>query len=101
MAKEFKVSVPHQLERDVAVDRVKGLVAQLKSEYGDQVSEVEETWIDNRCDFSLKISRFRLSGSIEVHSASAEIKGTLPFAARLFEKQAREMIGKRAAQLLS
>lgn len=101
MAKEFNVSVPHQLGRAEAVERVKGLVAQLKIEHGDQVSDVEETWIDNRCNFTLKISRFRLSGTIEVHSDAAEIKGTLPFAARLFEKQAREMIGKRAAQLLS
>lgn len=101
MAKEFKVSVPHELEQEEAVARIEGLVAELKKEYGDQVGRVEETWTGNRCEFSLKIKRINLSGTIEVTDSSAEIRGTLPFAARLFEGQAKELIAKRARELLS
>lgn len=101
MAKEFEVSVPHNLEQREAIDRIKGLVAELKREYGDQVSKIEETWTGHRCDFSLKIKRINLSGTIEVTDSSAEIKGRLPFGARLFEGQAKELIAKRARELLS
>lgn len=101
MAKDFRVVVPHELEQEEAIDRIKGLVAQLKKEYGDQVSQVEETWSGNRCEFSLKIRRFNLSGFIEVGDSSAEIRGTLPFAARLFEGPAKELIAKQARELLA
>lgn len=101
MAKQFKVSVPHELGQEEAVERIKGLVAELKKEYGDQVGRVEETWSGNRCEFRLKIKRINLSGTIEVGDASAEIRGALPFGARLFEGQAKQLIAKRARELLS
>ncbi|MEX2587976.1 MAG: polyhydroxyalkanoic acid system family protein [Actinomycetota bacterium] len=101
MAKDFRVSVPHELKREEAIDRIKGLVAELKKEYGDQVGQAEESWSGNRCEFRLKIRRINLSGTIEVDESSAEIRGTLPFAARLLEGPAKELIAKRARELLS
>lgn len=101
MAKEFVVSVPHQLSKEEAIERIRGLVSQLRKEYGDQVSDVEEKWSGDRCEFSLRIRRMKLAGSIQVRSSSAEIRGNLPFAARMFEGQARKLIEQRARELLA
>lgn len=98
---KFSVSVPHKLGQEEAMSRIKGLVADLKEQYGDQVSDVKEEWSDNQGEFSLKLRGFRLSGSVFVKSSSAEVNGTLPFAATPFQGKAKELIAHRAKQLLS
>lgn len=101
MGKQFVVSVPHQLSREEALDRIKSLVADLKSQYGNQVSNVSENWTGNRCDFSLKMKMFKLSGTIEVDNSKAEIRGTMPTGTGRFEGKAKALIEQRAKSLLS
>lgn len=101
MGKQFVVSVPHQLSQEEALERIKSLVADLKSQYGDQVSNVTENWQDNRCDFSLKMKMFKLAGTIEVDDSSAEIRGTMPPGTGRFEGKAKALIEQRAKKLLS
>lgn len=101
MGKQFVVSVPHQLSREEALDRIKSLVADLKSQYGNQVSDVSEKWTGNRCDFSLKMKMFKLSGTIEVDDSTAEIRGTMPTGTGRFEGKAKALIEQRAKSLLS
>jgi hypothetical protein len=101
MGKEFVVSVPHQLSKEDALNRIKSLVEQLKAQYGNQVSNVSEEWHDNRCDFSLKMKMFKLSGSIMVDDSKAEIRGTMPPGTGRFEGKAKKLIEEQAKKLLS
>ena len=101
MGKRFEVSVPHSLSQEEALGRIKSLVNDLKAQYGDQVSNVTETWQGNKCDFSLKVKMFKLSGTIEVDDSSARIVGTLPTGAGRFEGKAKSLIEQRARKLLS
>lgn len=101
MGKQFVVSVPHQLSREEALDRIKSLVADLKSQYGNQVSNVSENWTGNKCDFSLKMKMFKLSGTIEVDDSTAEIRGTMPAGTGRFEGKAKALIQERAKKLLA
>lgn len=101
MGKEFVVTVPHQLSQDEALSRIKSLVADLKSQYGNQVSNVTENWHDNACDFSMKLKMFKLSGSILVDDKSAQIRGSMPPGTGRFEGKAKSLIEERAKKLLS
>lgn len=101
MGKEFVVSVPHQLSKEEALNRIKSLVQQLKAQYGNQVSNVSEKWDDDRCDFSLKMKMFKLSGSILVDDSSAEIRCTMPAGTGRFEGKAKALIEEQAKKLLS
>ena len=101
MGKEFVVSVPHQLSKEDALNRIKLLVQQLKAQYGNQVSSMSENWDDDRCDFSLKMKMFKLSGSILVDDSSAEIRGTMPPGTGRFEGRAKALIEEQAKKLLS
>lgn len=101
MGRQFIVSVPHQLSQEEALRRIKSLVADLKSRYGNQVSNVSEDWTGNRCDFSLKMKMFKVSGTIEVDDSTAEIQGTMPPGTGRFEGRARAMIEQGARSLLS
>ncbi|CAN5869672.1 hypothetical protein BH23ACT12_BH23ACT12_24310 [soil metagenome] len=101
MGKEFVVSVPHQLSQEDALKRIMSLVEQLKAQYGDQIGSVTENWNDNRCDFSLKMKMFKLSGSIQVDESSAEIRGIMPLGTGRFEGKAKALIEQQAKLLLS
>ncbi len=101
MGKEFVVSVPHQLSEEEALSRIKSLVADLKSQYGSQVGNVTERWNGNKCDFSLKLKMFKLSGTILVDTSSAQIRGSMPPGTGRFEGKAKSLIEDRAKKLLS
>lgn len=101
MAKQFVVSVPHQLSQQEALSRIKSLMADLKSQYGNQVSNVTEQWSGNSCDFSMKLKMFKLSGTILVDDSRAQIRGTMPPGTGRFEGKAKSLIEERAKKLLS
>jgi len=101
MGKEFLVEVPHQLSREEALSRIKSLISDLKSQYGNQVSNVNEKWTDNRCDFSMKLKMFKISGSILVDDSRAQIRGRMPPGTGRFEGKAKGLIEERAKKLLS
>lgn len=101
MGKQFEVSVPHQLSQEEALGRIKSLVEDLKAQYGNQVSNVSESWQGNTCDFSLKMKMFKISGTIEVNDSTAEIRGSMPPGTGRFEGRAKALIEERAAKLLA
>lgn len=101
MGRQFDVTVPHRLSRDEALTRIKTLMAQLKAQHGSQVSEISESWQGNRCDFSLKVKIFRISGSIVVGDSTAEIRGTMPPGTGRYADKAQAMIADRARSLLA
>ena len=101
MGKQFEVSVPHQLSQEEALSRIKSLVEDLKAQYGNQVSNVSESWHGNTCDFSLKMKMFKISGTIEVNDSTAEIRGSMPPGTGRFEGKAKALIEERAAKLLA
>jgi hypothetical protein len=101
LGKQFVVSVPHQLSQEEALSRIKSLIDGLKRQYGSQVGAVTEKWHDNRCDFSLKLKMFKISGSILVDDSRAEIRGTMPPGTGRFEGKAKALIEEQARKLLS
>ena len=101
MGRQFEVAVPHALSQEEALSRIKSLVNDLKDQYGDQVSNVTENWNGNKCDFSLKVKMFKLSGTIEVDDSTARIVGSMPPGTGRFEGKAKTLIEQRARELLS
>jgi hypothetical protein len=79
---KIRVQVPHQLEREVAVDRLQSYSRQIKSDFSEHVSHVEETWSEQgTAEFSFKAFGLRISGTTIVHAMYAEVHVQLPFAA--------------------
>lgn len=101
MAKEFNVVVPHQLSSDEALGRIKDLLADLRNMYSTQVSDVQEDWQGNLCQFSLKMFVFKIAGSIMVGSNTVEVRGKMPLGTGKYEGKVRSMIEQRAKILLA
>jgi len=96
----IQVTVHHKLTEHEAMSRIKHLVTQLKHEHGDKVSNIEEEWHARSGKFSFAFHGLGLSGTVNLHPGTVEIHGKLPLAVSLFKGKIKEVIKKKADELL-
>jgi len=98
---KLKMSVPHRLPQDEALNRIKGLLGQVKQQYADKISDLHEEWSGNAGTFSFSAMGFSISGSLNVTASEVELNGNLPFAASFFKAKIESAIRERATILLA
>ncbi len=94
------VTVDHQLGKDEALNRIKGLLGQAKEQYGDRITDLQETWSDDGGTFSFKAMGLKISGSLAVADSEVMIVGDYPFAAMPFKSTIEATLRERAQRLL-
>lgn len=97
----INISVPHKLGADEAKKRIATLISESKEKFGNQVSDVRESWNGNRGDFGFKAMGFDVSGNLQVQPAMVDVEINLPFAALPFKGRVEKEISDRAKKLLS
>ncbi|MFT3947075.1 MAG: polyhydroxyalkanoic acid system family protein [Agriterribacter sp.] len=97
----LNINIPHSLTKEEALSRIKGLLRQVKEEQANIVSNVKETWQDDKGEFSFSAMGFDLSGLIDVKDNGVDINANLPFALSLFSGKIKGVITQKATQLLS
>jgi hypothetical protein len=95
------VTVPHQLGRDEALNRLKNLLTDMKAQYGDKVTDLQENWTDEGGTFSFKAMGFKLSGALQVTDNEMRLNGDFPWAAKPFQGTVEATIRERAERLLA
>lgn len=96
-----KVTVQHQLGKEEALRRIKGMLDGAQSRDGGRISDMQETWNGDNGTFSFKASGFDVSGSIEVRDSNVEIDIDYPLAARPFKGKIESTLRDRTAALLA
>lgn len=97
---KLNISVPHKLSREEAAERIKGLLSQMKSEYGDNIKDLNEDWRGDSCRFSFSVMGSSITGTLDILSDEVHINGDLPFAASFFKGKIEETIREKASDLL-
>lgn len=97
----IKISVPHQLGADEAKKRITKLLGETKAQYGDKISDLEESWADNCGQFRFKAMGFSVSGILQVESSQVQGELNLPFAALPFKSKIESDLTTRAKALLA
>ena len=97
----LRMSIPHNLPEEEALQRIKSLLTNLKEQQRDVVSNVQESWEGKTGNFSFSAKGFDLSGMINVNPSSVEIDADLPFAVSLFKGTIKRVIDEKARELLS
>lgn len=95
------VSIKHALGQGTALTRLKGMMAQVKENYGSQVSDLEEHWTDKGGTFSFKAMGFKISGDLKVTDDEVLIDAEYPWAAKPFQGTIETTIRERAERLLA
>jgi hypothetical protein len=95
------VTVPHQLGKDEALRRIKGMLDEAQNKGGGRISDLQETWAGDTGTYSFKASGFKVSGSIEVRDTDVEIDIDYPMAARPFKSTIESTLRDRTEALLA
>lgn len=98
---KIEMSIRHNLPQDEALRRIRGLLADIKRERGEQISDLQERWSGNKANFSFNVVGFDVSGTLEVGSSEVKLDGNLPFLAGIFKGQIESTIRDRAQSLLA
>ena len=78
MARPLIVSIPHNLGRAEATRRLQGGMSSVKSQFGDKVASIDETWSGNRMDFRVGAMGQNVSGHLEVMEEQVRVEVQLP-----------------------
>lgn len=97
----IKLSVPHNLSADEAKQRIVKLISETKEKFGDQVSDLEESWNGNQGTFRFKAMGFSVSGDMYIEPSNARVEINLPFAAMLFKSRIENELSAKAKTLLA
>jgi hypothetical protein len=94
------VTVPHQLGKPEALERIKSILVKAKEQYGDRLSDLQENWNDDGGTFSFRAMGFKISGLLKVTDTEVVITGDYPFAALPFKGTIEATLRERAERLL-
>ncbi len=97
---QFSYEVPHSLDRDEAITRLKDFTAKVEKAYKDQVSDMAGEWNDNQLTFSFSSFGFAISGELTVEDSKAVVQGKLPFAAAMFRGKIESSIAAELGKAL-
>ncbi len=97
----IKMSIPHQLGSDEAKKRITRLIGETKTKFGNDVSDLEESWVENRGQFRFKAKGFSVSGNLQVEANAVHVEINLPFAALLFKSRLESELSTHAKALLA
>ena len=97
----FKMNIPHQLSQEEALFRIKNLLGKMKLEQKDKISNLQEDWNGETGNFQFTTFGYDLSGVIKVQDSSIDIDAKIPAAVALFKGTIKDLIDKKARELLS
>lgn len=93
--------IPHSLGKEEALNRLHGMLASVKENYGSQVSDLEENWTADGGTFSFKAMGFKISGALTVTDSEVRTDVEFPWAAKPFQSTIETAIRERAERLLA
>ena len=100
MAKPLVVSIPHNLGQAEAQRRLQGGMTSLKSQFGDKVASIDESWSANRMDFRVGAMGQNVDGHLEVMQDYVRVEVQLPWILAMIAEKAKTFIQKQGTLLL-
>lgn len=100
MSKPLVVSIPHNLGKAEALRRLQGGVTQLKSQFGDKIASVNETWAGDRMDFRVGAMGQAINGHLVVFEEQVRVEVQLPWLLAMVAEKAKNFIQKQGNLML-
>lgn len=97
----FNMTIRHSQPAEEAVRRIKNVLAELKKQFADKISGLEENWNGNVCEINLSAMGFSGTATLTVRQTEIEIAGDIPFPASMFKGKIEAMLREKLGQILS
>jgi len=100
MAKPLIVSIPHNLGKDEATRRLHGGLSSLKSQFGDKIASIEESWSGDRMAFQVGALGQSISGHMDVMEDQVRVEVQLPWILSMIAEKAKGFIRQQGTLML-
>lgn len=100
MAK-LKISQPHELTREEAIERLQRFIELAKAQCGTHLNDLQENWHEEGVDFSFRAMGFSTNGTLKVEASEVHLHGHLPLAAVMFKGKIEQTVQKQLSRVLS
>ena len=100
MSRPLVVSIPHNLGRGEAMRRLKGGMSNLRPQFGDKLTKLEDTWTGDRMDFKVGALGQSVSGHLVVMDDSVRLEVVLPWVLQVFAEKAKGYSQKQGTLML-
>jgi hypothetical protein len=98
--RNLTVSVPHQLTRDEARQRIQAGIAQARREHGSLLENVQEAWSRDRLDFAVSAAGQHIKGFLVVEERAVQIEVELPWLLAMLGNAVKEQLERQGGRLL-
>ncbi len=78
MARELKVSIPHQLGAEEAARRLRAGLDKMRADYGAHLSSADVAWTGHHADLRVGALGQTVTGEVDVGADAVEVKVMLP-----------------------
>ena len=92
---------PHSLGQEEAVRRLKEKTDLVTGTYGDQVSDLQQTWSDNELAYGFRVMGMRIAGTVTVDDSRVRLETQVPFAALMFKGKIESRVKEEMTTLLA
>jgi hypothetical protein len=100
MSKPLVVSIPPNLGKVEAQRRLQGGMSGLKSQFGDKIASIDESWTGDRMDFRVAAMGQNVSGNVQVMDEQVRVELQLPWILAMIAEKAKSFIQKQGTLML-
>jgi Putative polyhydroxyalkanoic acid system protein (PHA_gran_rgn) len=100
MSKPVIVSIPHQLGKEEALRRLQGGVGRLKTQFGDKLGSIEDTWTGDHANFRVSVLGQSVTGGLDVMENEVRVEVQLPWMLAMVAEKAKGLIQKQGTLML-
>jgi hypothetical protein len=98
---KIDVKIPHKLTDTEALARVREIIADLETRYGDTIGPVTQEWEGHEGRFGFKAKGFTIKGKIYVGVDTVRLSSELPFILSLYRAKIAHTIETKGQELLA
>ena len=96
---KINVTIPHQLEKSVAMEKVQPALEKTASDFQGQNLMID--WQEDKANFQFKSLGFSIKGTVVVDASEVVVDLELPFAAMMYKEKAEKGITKNVTAALA
>jgi len=100
MAKPLIVSIPHNLGKAEAQRRLQTGFDHLKTQFGDKIASLDQTWVENRMSFHAGAMGQTIDGHLDVMDDQVRVEVQLPWILAMVAEKAQHFIQKQGTLML-
>lgn len=97
----MRIEYSHGLGKDTAYKRIERLLQSLKEEYGDKITDIQQTRSGNTINFDMTVQGYDIKGKIDVNDDKVTFEASLPFIVRMFSGKIEQGIRSKLEDILS